>query len=274
VAFEQLRYVVGLNTEFLADIDHIVLVGEVPPVSFFAYPGMSSTPDAPGTTIDRLCFEDWDIMGTLQGLADALGVTGNEDIARLPLAVSEPPEGPLTPERIGEAIALTLPEDAVVTNEAVTAGFGIWPRTATSRPHDRINNTGGSIGQCLPCAVGVAIACPDRRVLAVTGDGSAMYTIQSLWTMARERLDITVVVLANRGYQILRTELENVGVPKFGRNAARMFDVEDPVLNFVALAEGHGVPGTRVETAKDLVTALETSYASQGPSLIEVAVAS
>jgi acetolactate synthase-1/2/3 large subunit len=269
VAMEHMRYVVEENTAFLADIDHLVLVGEVPPVSFFAYPGKSSTPDAPGSTIDRLCFRDWDIIGTLQGLAEAAGVTGDEDVARVPLALPEPPKGPLTPETVGAAVARTLPEGAIISNEAVTAAFGIFPQTATAAAHDRMNNTGGSIGNCLPLATGAAAACPERRVVAISGDGSAMYTIQSLWTMARERQDVTVVILANRGYQILRIELENVGATGYGRNAQRMFDVEDPTLDFVAIAKGHGVPGVRVTKAEDLEAELARANTTPGPFLIE-----
>ena len=272
VAFEQMRYSVEENTEFFTKTNHIVLVGEVPPVNFFAYPGKSSTPDAPGCMLDRLCYPDWDVIGTLKALAEAAGVTGDEDIPRMPSLLPQAPSGPLTAQAIGDAMALTTPSDAIVVNEAVTAGFGIWPQMATAAPHDRLNNCGGSIGQCLPCAVGAATACPDRRVIAVTGDGSAMYTIQSLWTMARERQDVTVVVIANRGYQILRIELENVGATGYGRNAARMFDVEDPTLDFVAMAKGHGMPGTRVTTAEALTEALEQANATPGPHLIEAVI--
>ena len=266
---ERLPYFAEQAIEFLSRFRHLVLVDTKAPVSFFAYPGKSSTPDAPGSTIDRLCFRDWDIIGTLQGLAEAAGVTGDEDVARVPLALPEPPKGPLTPETVGAAVARTLPEGAIISNEAVTAAFGIFPQTATAAAHDRMNNTGGSIGNCLPLATGAAAACPERRVVAISGDGSAMYTIQSLWTMARERQDVTVVILANRGYQILRIELENVGATGYGRNAQRMFDVEDPTLDFVAIAKGHGVPGVRVTKAEDLEAELARANTTPGPFLIE-----
>ena len=145
------------------------------------------------------------------------------------------------------------------------------PPTLTARPHDMLAGTGGAIGLCLPCASGAAIACPDRKVIALTGDGSAMYTLQSLWTMARENLDVTVIVFANRGYQILRNELANVGVESYGRNAQAMFDVENPTLDWVALAKGHGVPGTRAEDIDSFAKALADGLSSDGPSLIEVA---
>ena len=139
-----------------------------------------------------------------------------------------------------------------------------------ARAHDWLNISGGAIGMGLPLAVGAAVACPDRKVLALQADGSAMYTLQSLWTMAREGLDVTVVILANRGYQILRLELAKVGVARVGRNAARMFDVEDPCLDWVALATGHGVTGIRATTAGELAAALTHAFAATGPTLIEV----
>ena len=130
--------------------------------------------------------------------------------------------------------------------------------------------TGGAIGLCLPCATGAAIAAPERKVIALTGDGSAMYTLQSLWTMARENLDVTVIVFANRGYQILRNELTNVGVAQVGKNAQAMFDVENPTLDWVSLAKGHGVPATRAEDIGSFVKALRAGLSEAGPSLIEV----
>ncbi|MEM7719433.1 MAG: thiamine pyrophosphate-dependent enzyme, partial [Pseudomonadota bacterium] len=138
--------------------------------------------------------------------------------------------------------------------------------------HDRLNNTGGSIGQCLPAALGAAVACPDRPVFAVSGDGSAMYQLQTLWTMARERLDVTTLIIANRGYQILHLELAAQGAPSPGRNARAMFDIEDPLLDWVALAKGHGVPGERVDTEAGLARAMERAAATPGPFLIEAAI--
>ncbi len=270
VRFEQLKYVVRDNQALLGGLTRIVLVGEIAPVNFFAYPGLPSTPEPAGCAVDALCNPEWDIGWTLEALAGSVGVDGSETIARHEAALPEPPSGPVTAEAVGRALAIHLPENAVIVNESVTAGVAIWPSLATARPHDRVNNTGGSIGHCLPAAVGAAVACPGRRVIAVSGDGSAMYTIQSLWTMARERLDVTVIIIANRGYQILRGEMANLGVEQYGRNAARMFDVEDPTLDFAALARGHGVPGERVSTAEALSDALVRSFATPGPALIEV----
>ncbi|MFK7867772.1 MAG: acetolactate synthase large subunit [Roseobacter sp.] len=272
VAFEPMFYQADLNRDFLSDINRLVLLGENPPVNFFAYPDKPSTPEASGCAIDRLCFGDWDVMGTLHALADRLGVDGTENVARITGGIPAAKNGPLTSEGIGRSLARALPQDAIVVNEAVTAGFGIWPYVNAAAAHDRINNTGGSIGQCLPNALGAAVACPDRPVFAVSGDGSAMYQVQALWTAARERLNITYVIIANRGYQILHLELEAQGAPKPGRNARAMFDIEDPLLDWVKLAAGHGVPGVRVETEEALEQALKQAAETAGPFLIEAAI--
>ncbi len=272
VRFEQMFYPADLNAEFLQDFKRIICVGEAPPVNFFAYPGMPSTPEPPGCAIDVLCHPDWDIAGTLNALAQALGVDGREDVPRIELSLPNLENGPLTPEGIGRALARATPKDAIMVNEAVTAGFGIWPHVNRAARHERINNTGGSIGQCLPNALGAAIACPDRAVFAVSGDGSAMYQVQTIWTAARERLNITYVIIANRGYQILHHELAAQGAPAPGRNARAMFDIEDPLLDWPALAQGHGVPAVRVDTEADLAQAFEQAAEAKGPFLIEAAI--
>lgn len=272
VQVDQMFYPADLNAEFLADFKRIICIGEAAPVNFFAYPGKPSTPEPPGCAVDVLCHPDWDVMGTLDALAKEVCVDGSENIPRIKKSLFELEEGPLTAEGIGRALARATPTGAVMVNEAVTAGFGIWPFVNTAARHDRINNTGGSIGQCLPAALGAAVACPDRPVFAISGDGSAMYQVQSLWTAARERLNITAIIVANRGYQILHHELAAQGAPSPGRNARAMFDIEDPLLDWPALAQGHGVPGVRVDTEVALAQALETAAATEGPFLIEAVI--
>ncbi|WP_375572662.1 acetolactate synthase large subunit [Ahrensia marina] len=272
VAFEILPYPADATAEMLQDVTGIVLLGADPPVNFFAYPGKPSTPEPPGCAIHKLCFPDWDVAWTLQALADAVGVDGSETIARIEHAVPSAHTGTLTAEGIGRGLARAIPEGAIMVNEAVTAGFDIWPPVNKAAPHDRINNTGGSIGECLPNAIGASVACPNRPVFAVSGDGSAMYQLQCLWTAARERMDITFVIIANRGYQILHHELEAQGAPKPGRNARAMFDIEDPLLDWVALAAGHGVPGEKVETEEAFEAALAKAATTQGPFLIEATI--
>ncbi|MEL7100258.1 MAG: acetolactate synthase large subunit [Pseudomonadota bacterium] len=269
---QQLIYAVTPKMAQMAALTSITLVGCDRPVAFFAYPGKPSTPEPAGCPVSQLTAPQDDIAWTLHALADAVGVSAGTEPARMPLDLPALPDGALTLEKVGQTLAALMPEGAILCNEAVSSGPKILPPLATARPHETLGGTGGAIGWSLPGAVGAAIACPDRKVIAVTGDGSAMYTLQSLWTMAREGLDVTVIVLANRGYQILRDELTNVGVNSYGQNARAMFDVENPTLDWVALGQGHGVPGTRVETAEGFARALEGGLASGGPSLIEVVV--
>ncbi|NRB04133.1 MAG: acetolactate synthase large subunit, partial [Rhodobacteraceae bacterium] len=267
---EQLVYPVEPKIAQLKEAQSITLVGTERPVAFFAYPGKPSTPEAATCAITSLCSPTMDIGWTLRALADELGLTEASPFEPTPLVLPDVPTGELTLEKVGHALAALLPENAIVHNEAVTSGHQILPSLQTARPFDILGGTGGAIGLCLPCATGAALACPDRKVIALTGDGSAMYTEQSLWTLAREGLDVTVIVFANRGYQILRNELQNVGVNQYGQNAQAMFDMENPTLDWVALAQGHGVPGRRADDMESFVSALQAGVQGDGPSLIEV----
>ncbi|PRY26067.1 acetolactate synthase-1/2/3 large subunit [Aliiruegeria haliotis] len=270
VDIECLHYPVLDNVEILRDVRHMVLVGAGQPVAFFAYPDKPSTPERADCRMLDLCSPGMDIAWTLEALVTETGAAEAE-AARIPLDLPELPDGPLCPETVGQSMAALMPEGAIVCNEAITAGHPIAQATRGARAHDWLNNPGGAIGAALPLAVGAAVACPDRKVIAPTGDGSAMYNLQSLWTMARERLDVTVIVFANRGYQILRGELANVGVREVGRNAERMFNVEDPELDWVALAAGHGVDAVRVTETGDFIARFADAMSTTGPRLIEVA---
>ena len=208
----------------------------------------------------------------LEALAIELGA-----ITTPPARVAAPrrpalPKGPITPAGIAAILGAKIPENAIVVDESVTTGREFFPETAGAPPHDWINNRGGSIGYGMPVAIGAAIACPDRKVLAMIGDGSAMYTVQSLWTMARERLDITVLIFANGTYNILRGELTNVGVRNPGPRAVDMLSLGRPDLDWVSMAKGMGVPASRADTSEQLAKALETGLASGGPNLIQVTV--
>lgn len=270
VAIEQLPYPIEGGIEALSGARHLVCVGEAPPAGFFAYPGLPSTPEPAGATIDRLCPTDWDIGWTLEALARAAGVTDADEPVRIARVFPQAPTGRLDPDAVGRALARALPEGAIVVNEALTAGPGIWPHMDLAAGHTRVNNTGGSIGIALPLTIGVAMASPDRPVFTVSGDGSAMYQLQSLWTLARERSNATVLIMSNRGYRILHGELDHLGLPPAGKNAGAMFDIDAPGLDWVALAAGHGVPGTRVETGETLEAALAEADTVEGPFLIEV----
>jgi acetolactate synthase-1/2/3 large subunit len=178
--------------------------------------------------------------------------------------------GAITLQGLAAVVGALLPENAIVVDESVTSGRGMMAATKGAPPHDWLVNTGGSIGIAMPLAVGAAVACPDRRVLCLEGDGSGMYTVQSLWTMARDSLDVTVVVFANRTYQILKGELANVGAGNPGRRALDMLDIGRPDLNWVDIARGMGVPAARVDTLDAFAKELKAGFAQSGPRLVEV----
>lgn len=270
VKVERMAYRIDDNLKLLAGVPSLVLCGTARPAGFFAYPGLPSTPDDPDTRLIELCSREMDIAWTLQALAEELGEAelGPEDF--VPADRPALPDGALTLAKLGEAIAALMPEDAVVVDESITASAHLAPALRRGPGHDVLTITGGSIGFALPNAVGAAVACPDRKVVVLEGDGSGMYTLQSLWTMAREGLDVTTVIFANRGYQILREELAAMGVNEVGRNAARMFDVEGPALDWVALAKGHGVQAVRVDDMAGFNTAFAEAMRQKGPRLIEV----
>lgn len=266
----RMNYPISDNLEILKHIKHMVLCGSNRPVAFFAYPGLPSTPEPLGCNITELCLPDMDYAWTLQALADELDVSSATRPATVILDLPTIPTGSMSVAKVGQALSALLPENAIVVDESITNGGPLVEATKNARNQDWMHVVGGAIGQGLPVAVGAAIACPDRKVVSLMGDGSAMYTLQSLWTMARESLNVVNIIFANRGYQILHLELANVGVEEVGRNAARMFDVENPTLDWVALAKGHGVSGECVTTTDEFVSALRKGLATREPYLIEV----
>jgi acetolactate synthase-1/2/3 large subunit len=264
---ERLPYAIDAAVHRLAGAEALVLAGSVEPIGFFAYPGKPSQLKPAGASLLTLATPQQDVPGALQALAEALGAPP----VSAPTAEPPPlPGGPLTTQSIAAAIAATLPEQAIVVDEAVTTGRSFGPALAVAAPHDLLQGMGGAIGYGLPCAVGAALGAPGRPVLALEGDGSAMYTLQALWTMARESLPIVVLVFANRAYRILQGELQAVGAQVSGPRAEGMLSLERPALDWVALARGHGVPGTRVEDAAALVQALRRGFDSGAPCLLEV----
>ncbi len=270
VKIERMAYRIEDNQKLLAGASSLILCGTARPAGFFAYPGLPSTPDDPETRLIELCSRDMDITWTLHALAEELGeaeLTPDDFVAFDPPAKAD---GLVTMAKVGESIAALMPEDAVVVDEGITASAHLAPALRRAAGHDVLTITGGSIGFGLPNAVGAAVACPDRKVVVLEGDGSGMYTLQSLWTMAREGLDVTTVIFANRGYQILREELAAMGVNEVGRNAQRMFDVEGPCLDWVALAKGHGVQAVRVDDMAAFNAAFAEAMGQRGPRLIEI----
>lgn len=268
-AIERLPYFPEQAAEAIADVTDLVLVHTKAPVGFFAYPDKPSRLTAPSTRISTLAELEEDAEGALEALADRLGVGPIQAGAhRATAPLPGMPEGALNPVTLAEAVAATMPENTIVVDEGATGGFFALPITASAPAHDWLALTGGAIGFGMPSAIGAALACPDRPVLNLQADGSSMYTIQSLWTQAREGLDITTVILANRSYAILNAELARTGAAP-SEEAEKLFDLTGPELDFVALARGMGVPAERVTDAATLGKALARAYAAPGPNLIE-----
>lgn len=269
-AFPTLPYFPEQARAALEPARALVLAGARDPVSFFKYPDQPSRLAPEGTTVQVLADPDAgaDAEAALEALAAELGA--GPWIAPSPERLSFVPGGAtLTPENLGQALAAGTPEGAIVVNEAATTGM-VWNSAWAARaaPHTMLGLTGGSIGQGLPCALGAAIACPDRKVIAFQADGSGLYTVQALWSMAREGTDVTVVVCANRRYRILQHELSRVTASP-GPKAVALTDLGQPDLSWVELAKGFGVPGVAVRTDTELAEALRRAVAEPGPRVIE-----
>ncbi|MDT8410223.1 MAG: acetolactate synthase large subunit [Wenzhouxiangellaceae bacterium] len=269
---ERIAYLAELATLQLSAFDHLVLVDAKQPVSFFAYPGKPSELVPKGCKVHSLCDPTQDSQASLEKLAAVLGAENSEPVLQAP-GRPDRPRGRLSAEKVCKAVGHLLPENAIVADEANTSGLMLPMMTAGAPAHDLLTLTGGAIGQSLPNAIGVAIACPDRPVLALVGDGSAMYTNQALWTMARENLDITVVVFANAAYSILNVELERVGARDRGGPKARsQLDLTGPKLDFARMSQGMGVHAVRADSAEDFCRAMEYAFGQPGPHLIEAVI--
>ncbi|WP_299968966.1 acetolactate synthase large subunit [uncultured Roseobacter sp.] len=258
-------YPINLALETLAPFTRAVLIETVPPVAFFAYPGRPSLLLPEGCEVLNLAGTDGDGPAAVAALATELGATPHVPEATLPPV---PQPGPIRHETIAAAIAHALPETAIVVDESITGGRDVWGATQGAAPHSWISLTGGAIGDGIPLALGAAVACPERPVLTLQADGSAMYTIQGLWSQAREGANVTTLIFANRTYEILKTELFAVGANP-GRSALDMLDLDRPNIDFTALAKGMGVPAVRVECVAELQRALSAAMAEPGPMLIE-----
>ena len=270
VMIERIPYFAEQIVEFLSSVEILIMVGAKPPVSFFAYPDKPSWCTPEGAEILYLSHPHEDGVGALAALAEALGAQG--DVKRAVLSLPDIPTGRLNQYSVGQVVARHLPEGAIVSDEGATSSGGSQAATATARPHDWLTLTGGSIGQGIPLATGAAVACPDRKVVCLQGDGGAMYTLQALWTQARERLDVTTVIFANHSYAILNVELARVGARNVGPRALSMLDLHNPELDFVKLAQGLGVEASRAETIEAVDDQFASAMAGKGPRLIEVVV--
>ena len=272
VPVDRIAYLAEFAAMQLDGLRHLVLIDAKAPVSFFAYPDKASWLSPEGCEVHTLAGPADDAPAALAALADALGAS--EPAARQQLAPPELPSGPLTAQAVCAALGALLPEGAIVSDEGNTSGLFAAGTTAGAPPHDWLCLTGGAIGQGLPVAVGAAVACPDRRVIALESDGSAMYTLQSLWTMAREGLDVTTILFNNGSYAVLNMELGRVGAEAGGPRAKAMLDIRRPDLDFVSLAQGMGVSATRATTAEDFNDQLARAFSAPGPALIEAVVPS
>jgi acetolactate synthase-1/2/3 large subunit len=270
-AVERIAYLAELATVQLTGIEHLILVDAKSPVAFFAYPGKKSDLVPDGCRVHTLAAFDQDPVSSLDRLAAALGAQAAQPVLQAALRPGRP-RGRLTAEKVCKAVGHLLPPNAIVVDEAITSGLMLGPFTAGAPPHDLLTLTGGAIGQGLPNAVGAAVACPQRPVLALVGDGASLYTVQALWSMAREKLHVITIVFNNASYSVLNIELERVGADEVGPKARSQLDLAGPVLNFSQLAQGLGVPAVRADTAGEFVRALERALATPGPHLIEAMV--
>jgi acetolactate synthase-1/2/3 large subunit len=267
---ERIPYVPQQAVGLLKDIRQLILVGAAAPVSYFAYPGKSSVLTSPECEIHTLARPGEDYIGALEALAATLSLGDGKLLLTEKVEPSPHPSGEITLPGLATAVGAVLPENAIVVDEAMTSGRGMMAATVGAPPHDWLGNTGGSIGIALPLAVGAAVACPHRRVLCLTADGSGMYTAQALWTMAREGLNVTTVVFANRSYAVLQQEFQGLGVGAPGPRAADLFDIGRPTLDWVCLAKGMGVPASRVTSLDAFANAMKRGFEGDGPTLIEV----
>jgi acetolactate synthase-1/2/3 large subunit len=265
---ERLPYFPEQALAAISPYKSVALAGARPPVSFFGYPGSPSYFISPGQRQTTLATPEDDVVGALEALADTLGAPMNID-QNMILQVPAKPEGKITPQALSAAVAALAPENAIVMDESNTSMAPFLTMSQSAARHTLLTQPGGAIGLGPPCATGAAIACPDRVVINLQADGSAMYTLQALWTQAREQLNVKTVICNNRSYRILGVEMMRAGVKEVGKQAQSLIGLTRPAIDWVSLAKGMGVPGARVETAEDLTRELERALAEAGPRLIE-----
>jgi acetolactate synthase-1/2/3 large subunit len=268
---ERIAYFAEMASVQLDEFENLILVDAKAPVSFFAYPEKKSYLVPEHCSVHNLVEPEQDALNSLHALVERVGA-GNTQPHLPALERPKLPDGKLTSAKVCQAIGALLPENAIISDEAQTSGVKLPAFTANAPKHDLLTLTGGAIGQGIPVAVGAAVACPERPVLALAGDGSAMYTNQALWTMVNEDLDVTVIIFNNRSYAILNVELERVGAEGAGTKAKSQLDLSEPPIDFVALAQSMGMSATSVSTARGFNKALENAIREPGPHLIEAIV--
>ncbi|MEE4108292.1 MAG: acetolactate synthase large subunit, partial [Halieaceae bacterium] len=268
VPVQRLPYFAEQALEALAPFRRLVLLGTAAPVSFFAYPDKESWLTPEHCELILLAEASEDIDSTIKALVDKLAI--DPEPKRVSGFVRQDiTEDALTPLTIGQVVTNELPEQAIVCDEGNTSSLPLFLITAQARAHDWLTLTGGAIGQGLPLALGAALACPERKVVALEADGSAMYTIQALWSMARENADVTVVLFNNSSYAILNIELARVGAGEGNTKTLSMLDLSNPSMSFASIAEGLGVPATQARSAAEFQTQFRAAMRRKGPQLIE-----
>lgn len=268
---ERLPYFPDQGIAALSRFRTIVLAGVRPPVSFFGYPGIPSYLISPDQQQATLATPEEDVAAALEAAADALDAPARVALPGAPRTPSHP-AGALKPETLSAVVASLIPENAIVMDESNTSMGPFTAMSQAAAPHTVLMQPGGAIGLGLPCATGAAVACRDRRVICLQADGSGMYTLQALWTQAREELDVTTIICNNRGYRILGIEMARAGSKTMGAQARQLIGLTEPSIDWVSLSKGLGVPAARVETADDLARELERALADRGPRLIEAIV--
>jgi acetolactate synthase-1/2/3 large subunit len=265
----RLPYAVEPALAALKGVKHLILVGAKAPVAFFAYPDKPALLYPEDCIVHVLTREEQDQADALARLADTLNATEAAPVTQY--VASEPARGAIASESVGQTVGALLPEHAIIVDEGVSFGRAFYPSTVNTVPHDWLQITGGAIGNGLPLATGAAIASPGRRVVSLQADGSAMYTVQALWTQAREKLDVTTVILANRKYAILLGELAGVGAAA-GKTAMDMLDLTRPVLDWVKIANGLGVEAAQADTMEKFADLFVAANKRKGPFVIELLI--
>jgi len=269
-SWARIPYPVDEAVRALVAYDTIVLCGATEPIAFFNYCNSPSRLAAPSTRVIDLHPEGADERPALSAARRALA----SDPARPchPPAARYTYGAPKSPDPVSAAIAAALPQDAIIVNEAITSASDLFAASAAAPRHTWLDNLGGSIGFALPVSIGAAIGAPDRRVITLCGDGSTMYSPQGLWTIAREELDITVLVFANQAYKILVSELVRTSDTNLDDQAVSLLQLNNPEIRWTELAHSLGVASTRVSSCDQLKSALMSAFGTKGPRLIEVAI--
>ena len=272
VQVQLVPYFLEMAQHFFAQYEQIILIGALPPVSTFAYQGSPMHKTPPGCEVWTFASPDHDVMAALEDLVQALDAGATEP-ARVQRLEPASPAGELTPKAIGHSVSLLMPEGAVLVDEGATAGLELFAETVTARPHDYLYSIpGAAIGGGLPVALGAAIACPDRKVVALQADGSGMYTNQALWSMVRENCDITVVILKNDAYAVLNVELARVREGDATAKMQSMLEIDRPSIDWVHIAKGMGVSAVAAATAEEFHAAFAEAMQQTGPRLIEATI--